>query len=30
MHIISLKLKKLLAPLCVLTMVSFANADVLI
>ncbi|MCH8265041.1 MAG: carboxylesterase/lipase family protein [Proteobacteria bacterium] len=30
MHIVTLKLNKLLVPLCVLTMVSFANADELI
>ena len=30
MHIATLKLKKLLAPMCVLTMASFANADELI
>ena len=30
MHIVTLKLNKLLVPLCMLTMVSFANADALI
>lgn len=30
MHIVTLKLNRLLVPLCMLTMVSFANADELI